>query len=75
MILEHVRSIDPEAPPVSPSDDLLQIPRLGSLAVLETVVWMEGAFSFVVPDEELIAEDFATVEAMTAYALRRDGTE
>ena len=48
-------------------DDLLQGGILDSLAILDLVAFVEQNFGIVLSDEELIPENFQTIERLSAF--------
>ncbi len=57
----------PELLPLKNDTLLLEAGILDSLSVLRLVLFLEQQFSIVVAPEELIPENFETVEAICAY--------
>ena len=57
----------PELLPLKNDTPLLETDTLDSLSVLRLVLFLEQQFSIVVAPEELIPENFETVEAICAY--------
>ena len=59
---------------VADDDNLLLTGRLDSLAVMSLVAFIETEFQIAVPFEEVLIENFETVDAITAYvsAKRED---
>ncbi|MEU4181130.1 phosphopantetheine-binding protein [Streptomyces sp. NPDC026589] len=69
-ISERVKAIIPAAAAagLAPDNDLLER-GMDSLAVLELLVWIEGRFSFSIPDEELIMDNFSSIDKMVEYVM------
>jgi acyl carrier protein len=57
----------PELLPLKNDTLLLEAGILDSLSVLRLVLFLEQQFGIVVAPEELIPENFETIEAMCAY--------
>ncbi len=57
----------PELLPLKNDTPLLETDTLDSLSVLRLVLFLEQQFGIVVAPEELIPENFETVEAICAY--------
>ncbi len=57
----------PELLPLKNDTPLLETGILDSLSVLRLVLFLEQQFGIVVAPEELIPENFETVEAICAY--------
>jgi len=57
----------PELRPLKNDTPLLETDTLDSLSVLRLVLFLEQQFGIVVAPEELIPENFETVEAICAY--------
>jgi acyl carrier protein len=57
----------PELLPLKDDSSLLESGILDSLSVLKLVLFLEQQFGIVVAPEELIPENFETVDAICAY--------
>ena len=53
------------------SDTLLETGILDSLGVLDLVGYVEQKFSIVVADEELVPENFQSVDTLATYVQRK----
>jgi acyl carrier protein len=53
------------------SDALLESGILDSLGILDLVSYIEETFSIVVADDELVPENFNSVETLAAYLQRK----
>jgi acyl carrier protein len=53
------------------SDALLESGILDSLGILDVVSYIEQEFSFTVADDELIPENFQSVDTLAAYVQRK----
>ncbi len=52
---------------LSPDADLLSAGILDSLGILQMVAFIEERFGYQVPDEDVVFENFVSVEALTNY--------
>ena len=52
---------------LKPEDDLLSAGILDSLGILQMVAFIEERFGYQVPDEDVVFENFVSVEALTNY--------
>ena len=70
-ITERLYEVIPEAGQhgLAEDRDLRDFPNFDSLGVLETLVWLETAFSITIPDEELVVDKFDSVSKMADYVL------
>jgi acyl carrier protein len=69
-ITEKILALSPDLGPTSAIDaDAHLIERVGldSIAILETLVWLEERFEVRIPDEDLNVEHFSTIDKMTDY--------
>jgi acyl carrier protein len=57
--------------PLKDSDALLESGILDSLGILDLVGFLEQEFSFTVADDELVPDNFQTVERIVAFVERR----
>jgi acyl carrier protein len=55
---------------IGENDDLLSSGILDSLGILKLVTFIEERFGFRMPDEDVVYENFHTVEALTSYLGR-----
>ena len=59
---------------VSESDSLLENGIVDSLGILELIEYIEGEFRIAVSDEELVPENFQSIQHIAAFVERkRDG--
>jgi acyl carrier protein len=58
---------------IGPDDDLLAQEILDSQATLELVAFLEERFGIEVGDEDLVPENFKSVNAIAAFAERKGG--
>jgi acyl carrier protein len=52
---------------LKPEDDLLSAGILDSLGILQMVAFIEEQFGYQVPDEDVVFENFFSVEALANY--------
>ena len=52
---------------LKPEDDLLSAGILDSLGILQMVAFIEDRFGYQVPDEDVVFENFVSVEAVASY--------
>jgi methoxymalonate biosynthesis acyl carrier protein len=69
-ILEFIEGRFPQAR-ISPEQDIFSLGYINSLFAMELVMFIEKAFEFTVPNDELRIDNFRTVEAMTGLVSRR----
>jgi acyl carrier protein len=63
-----------QAQGLSADDSLLDLGIVDSLGVLEIVTFIEQTFGVALADDEMIAENFASVSAMAGLVQRKLGT-
>jgi acyl carrier protein len=70
-ITERLYEVIPDAKPdgLTEDRDLREFPSFDSLGILETLVWLENAFSVTIPDEELAVDRFDSVAKMADYVI------
>jgi acyl carrier protein len=56
---------------LNPQDDLLESGIVDSLGILDLVAFIEQEFAIQVSDEDLLPENFNTVDRLTAFVLSR----
>ena len=56
---------------IDPREDLFDSGILDSAAVLSVILFIEQEFAITIPDEDLLPENVASVEAAVAYVTRR----
>jgi len=52
---------------LSDDEDLLSAGILDSLAILQLVAYIEDQFGIKVPDEDVVFENFQSINALTVY--------
>jgi acyl carrier protein len=56
---------------IDPGDDLFNSGILDSAAVISVILFIEEDFAITIPDEDLLPENLASVDAAVAYITRR----
>jgi acyl carrier protein len=56
---------------LNPKDDLLESGIIDSLGILDLVAFVEKEFGIAVSDEDLLPENFNSVEHLTAFVQNR----
>lgn len=59
---------------ISADESLLDSGLLDSASILEAVSFLEERFGFVISDEELVPENFETINAIVALVASKGGT-
>ena len=62
-IMARGRSIQP--------DDEFEVVGIDSMALLKVLLFIEAEFGFWMPDEDLVAENLASAQALARYICRR----
>lgn len=57
---------------LNPDDDLFSSGLLDSLGVLQLVLFIEEQFGVEIPDEDVVFENFQSVNAITEYINAKD---
>lgn len=52
---------------ISPQDDLLSEGIIDSLGILQLVSYIEEEFSLAIPDEDVVIENFQSLDALSSY--------
>lgn len=60
---------------LEPEDDLLSQGVIDSMGILQIVNFMEEKFGISVIDEEIIPENFRTLNALTNFVVRKNATQ
>ncbi len=55
---------------IRPGDNLLETGILDSLGLMQLVVFIEEKLGVKVPDEDVVIENFSSVDALTGYLER-----
>jgi acyl carrier protein len=55
---------------IRPSDNLLETGVLDSLGLMQLVIFIEEKLGVKVPDEDVVIENFSSVDALTGYLER-----
>jgi acyl carrier protein len=59
--------------PLDHGDDLLASDQLDSQGIMELVAFLEEGFGVEVGDEDLVPDNFRSVDAITAFVARKQG--
>jgi len=72
-ITAHMRTVLVEAADqdLPETRDLRDFAQFDSLAVLETLVWLETTFDISIVDDDLVADRFASISTMADYVIER----
>ena len=60
---------------VSPNDDLLSRGLIDSLGILDVVSFIEQQFGVTVEDEDLVPENFQSIDCMVGFVQRKFGNQ
>jgi acyl carrier protein len=60
---------------ISRDTALLEKGILDSLGILDVVSFLESEFSIVIRDEELVPENFHSLDTLAAFVLKKNGKE
>ncbi len=74
-IMDYVRSellVDPELG-LDEHEEFLMTGRIDSMGVMRLVSFINEEFSITIPNEDLVADNFRSVEAIDAYLSRYGG--
>ena len=63
-------SISPSDPNFGPGADLFEGGYVDSVGLAELLAYIEEEFGVAVPDDDLLAEEFATIDGMAATVAR-----
>jgi acyl carrier protein len=58
---------------IDPAKDLLASDLLDSMGITQTVVFLEERFGVEVGDEDLVPENFRSIDAMLAFVRGKEG--
>jgi acyl carrier protein len=58
---------------VGRSTDLLAADLIDSLGIMELVKFLEGRFGIAVLDEDLVPDNFRSIDAIAAFVARKEG--
>ncbi|MFL5896882.1 MAG: acyl carrier protein [Solirubrobacterales bacterium] len=61
----------PELVEVQRDTDLLAADLIDSLGIMELVKFLEARFGIAVADEDLVPENFRSIDAITAFVARK----
>lgn len=68
VLREHLPDID-SAEPLDPGSALIEL-GVDSLRLVEFIVALEDSFDIVIPDEEMLAENFDTIGSVSSLVSR-----
>ena len=70
-VAQRLRQVLPEVGdgPLGESDDLRSFATFDSLSFMEVLAWLEAEFDAVIPDEELLPENFDSVGKIADYVI------
>jgi len=71
-IFEYIRTmLNPNAQlKFDPTQNLMADRVLDSLAMIDLIVWLEQTFQITIETEELVPENFGTLDAMASYVAK-----
>jgi acyl carrier protein len=58
---------------ISDTDSLLDLGIIDSLGVLDVVAYLESEFKITIADDQIEAEDFASIQSLARFVQRRLG--
>lgn len=65
----------PDNPVVSSDESLLDSGILDSASIFQLVGFLEERFNFVIPDEDLVPDNFETIDSIAAFVRSRAETQ
>lgn len=65
-IVNHIAS-DQDIDELKPEDDLLERSLVDSLGIMRLIAFIEQEFGYSVPPEDIVIENFMTVDAIIDY--------
>ena len=74
-LAERIRKALARKKNMSDASLLLQSGIVDSLGILELVAFIEQGFGITISDEELLPENFQTLEALTCFVRSKSGSE
>ena len=72
-VMELARNLGHDASGLGDDDIIPATGWLDSAAILELVVWYEGAYDLPIAQEEINIDNLGSVNAMTEFLLKRKG--
>jgi acyl carrier protein len=72
-VIELARNLGMDASGIQDDDIIPATGYLDSAAILELVVWYEGAYDMTLAQEEINIDNLGSVDAMTDFVLARKG--
>jgi acyl carrier protein len=71
VLIAHLRENYLPRGEIDPNEDLFDSGILDSAAVLSVVVFIESEFALIIPDEDLLPENFSCVASTVRYISAR----
>ena len=71
VLLTEIISIDLGKKSLDPDEDLLEQGIIDSLGIMKLILHMEGTFSIVVADEEIVPENFQTLNNIVKFVEQK----
>jgi acyl carrier protein len=68
-----VEKITLDGKKIAPDEDLLASDTLDSLAIVELVSFLEARFGIQVSDDDLVPENFKTIDEIVAFVAVKGG--
>jgi acyl carrier protein len=68
-----LEKITPDGEKIARDEDLLASDTLDSLAIVELVAFLEARFGIRVSDDDLVPENFKTIDEIVAFVERMKG--
>jgi D-alanine--poly(phosphoribitol) ligase subunit 2 len=72
-VIELARNLGMDASGIQDDEIIPATGYLDSAAILELVVWYEGAYDMTLAQEEINIDNLGSVDAMTDFVLARKG--
>jgi acyl carrier protein len=64
-------AVDPGKRSLDPGEDLLEQGIIDSLGIMKLVIFMEESFGIVVADEDIVPENFQTLNSMVRFVEQK----
>ncbi|MFK7889529.1 MAG: phosphopantetheine-binding protein [Granulosicoccus sp.] len=73
VIREYIQGtiLNDTAESITDDQDLLLSGLLDSMSVIRLVTWLEGTFAIKIPPEDVLVENFGSLNQMVAYMQQR----
>ena len=69
-IVELASQLGRDASKLRFDEDIPSTGLLDSAAIMELILWLEGAYEFEIPQEDLTLANLGTIDSMSAYLAR-----